>query len=95
MSTSAAGIALLDRVQDSLAVNEAPIHITRTPDGASMIVTTEIGDKIVVTAGDDGTLSMTHDDWYFTINEHAQPLDVSSVVGYIGYVASTNVVGAA
>ena len=60
-----------------------------------MIVTTENGYKVTVTAGDDSTLTMDHDDWCFTINEHAKPLDVSSVVGYIGYVASTNVVGAA
>ena len=95
MSYSAAATSLLELVQAALADNETPVRITLSSDGASMVVATENGHEMTVTAGDGDLLTMAHDDWIFTINERARPLDAAAIVGYVAYVANLKVLCAA
>ena len=91
---SALATSLLDRVH-ALAENAISVQVTRSADGASMVIAIENGHKMTVNAGDGGKLTMVHDDWLFTINGQAQPLDAATIVGYIDYVASIKVFCAA
>jgi len=79
--------SLLELVHAALADHETPCHINLSSDGASMVVATENGHIIVVSAGDDGKLILVHGDWEITVNGNAQPLDVASAIGYIEYTA--------
>jgi len=87
MSTLAAATSLLDRVHDALADHETPCRITRSPDGSAMIVVTESGDRISVTARDNGKLTVVHNDWHIAIDDSVSSLDPVAVTGYIEFTA--------